>query len=189
MTTYSTIADSEIDPESPGTTTLFTKLRNNPLAIQEGDASAPKIVYAALDISASIQPSDVVSAVAGNKYAGGHLSEIKETGIISTYTKYFEFAVPRNGEYRVAFELANFSGGGGEVTYAKVYRNGSPVGSEKSEFDVSYAQKTEDISGWSAGDLLQIYIRNTNDPADDWGIKNVYIKESDPFSTMSKIMP
>jgi len=46
MTTYSTIADSEIDPESPGTTTLFGKLRNNPLAIQENDASAPTVAYA-----------------------------------------------------------------------------------------------------------------------------------------------
>jgi len=46
MTAYSTIADSEIDPESPGTTTLFGKLRNNPLAIQENDATAPEVVYA-----------------------------------------------------------------------------------------------------------------------------------------------
>jgi len=41
MTAYSAIADSEIDPESPGTTTLFGKLRNNPLAQFEKSSGAP----------------------------------------------------------------------------------------------------------------------------------------------------
>jgi hypothetical protein len=43
MTVYSAIVNSEIDADSPGTTGLFTKLRDNLLAIQEGDATAPKI--------------------------------------------------------------------------------------------------------------------------------------------------
>lgn len=59
MTAYAVIADSEIDPESPGTTGLFTKLRNNPLAIQEGDATAPKIVYAALNLNNDLTQSDL----------------------------------------------------------------------------------------------------------------------------------
>jgi hypothetical protein len=46
MTTYTAIPDSDIDPESPGTTTVFVRLRNNPLAIQENDPSAPDVVYA-----------------------------------------------------------------------------------------------------------------------------------------------
>ena len=46
MTTYTAIADSDVDPESPGTTTLFTRLRDNPLAIQENNASAPNVAYA-----------------------------------------------------------------------------------------------------------------------------------------------
>jgi len=43
LTTYSAITDSEVDPESPITTSLVTKLRDNPLAIQEGDSTAPKV--------------------------------------------------------------------------------------------------------------------------------------------------
>jgi len=43
MTAYSTIADSDIDPESPITTTLMNRLRDNPLAIAEGDATAPAL--------------------------------------------------------------------------------------------------------------------------------------------------
>lgn len=48
MTTYTTIPDSDIDPESPGTTTLFTRLRDNPIAITEGAIGAPQIVNAAI---------------------------------------------------------------------------------------------------------------------------------------------
>ena len=48
MTTYTAIADSEIDPESPGTTTLFTKLRDNPIAITEGASGAPQIQNGAI---------------------------------------------------------------------------------------------------------------------------------------------
>lgn len=48
MTTYTAIPDTDIDPESPVTVGLMTLLRDNPLAIQEGDATAPKIANAAL---------------------------------------------------------------------------------------------------------------------------------------------
>lgn len=46
--TYTPIADSEIDPESAGTSPLFYKLRDNPLAMAIGAAGAPKISPAAL---------------------------------------------------------------------------------------------------------------------------------------------
>lgn len=46
MTTYSAIANSEIAVGAPITNSLKTKERDNLLAIQENDASAPTIVYA-----------------------------------------------------------------------------------------------------------------------------------------------
>jgi len=48
MTAYNAIADSDIDPESPGTTTLFTRLRDNPIAITEGSSGAPNIQTAGI---------------------------------------------------------------------------------------------------------------------------------------------
>jgi hypothetical protein len=48
MTTYTAIPDSDIDPESPITTTLMTQMRDNPIAITEGAAGAPPIANAAL---------------------------------------------------------------------------------------------------------------------------------------------
>lgn len=48
MTAYTVIADSDIDPESPITTTLMTRLRDNPIAITEGASGAPAIASVAL---------------------------------------------------------------------------------------------------------------------------------------------
>lgn len=41
MTTYVAIADSDVDPESPITTTLMTRMRDNAIAIGEADSTAP----------------------------------------------------------------------------------------------------------------------------------------------------
>ena len=49
MTTYSAIAASEIDVDSPITTGLMTKIRDNPIAITEGASGAPKIQTASLE--------------------------------------------------------------------------------------------------------------------------------------------
>lgn len=55
MTTYTAIANAEIDAESPITTTLMTLLRDNPIAVSEGSAGAPKIQTAALDQTVSTE--------------------------------------------------------------------------------------------------------------------------------------
>lgn len=51
MTTYVAISSGEIDADSPITADLMSKLRDNPLAIAEGDASAPRVKAAALNTS------------------------------------------------------------------------------------------------------------------------------------------
>lgn len=48
MTTYTTIPDADIDQDSPVTQPLMTALRDNPIAIAEGAAGAPRIATAAL---------------------------------------------------------------------------------------------------------------------------------------------
>lgn len=42
MTTYTTIPDADIDQDSPVTQPLMTALRDNPIAIAEGDSSVPE---------------------------------------------------------------------------------------------------------------------------------------------------
>ena len=49
MTTYTAIPDADIDTDSPLTESLFTLIRDNPIAITEGSTGAPKIQTAALE--------------------------------------------------------------------------------------------------------------------------------------------
>lgn len=44
MTTYTAIPNSDVDEDSPLSTALMSALRDNVLAIQEGDVSAPSIL-------------------------------------------------------------------------------------------------------------------------------------------------
>lgn len=48
MTAYVSIPNSDVDPESPITTSLIIALRDNPTAITEGASGAPKIQTAAI---------------------------------------------------------------------------------------------------------------------------------------------
>jgi len=48
MVTWSNIPDGDIDPESPIDTPLMTALRDNPTAIAQGDANAPRVQRAAI---------------------------------------------------------------------------------------------------------------------------------------------
>ena len=75
MTTYNTVADSEIDPESPVLSSTQVKLRDNLLAIAEGDATAPKIQRPALDSAVVIRDKIQTATVslAGSIPTGGHV--------------------------------------------------------------------------------------------------------------------
>ena len=55
MADYTSIADSQIDPKAPVTSELMTALRDNPIAIAEGSAGAPKIAdsWQALETTSS----------------------------------------------------------------------------------------------------------------------------------------
>ena len=79
MTTYSAIASTEVDADSPVTATLFSKLANNPLALIEGDATAPDMQWAALQPALAAMVHDEIGALVlarvqtdtGTSYAPG----------------------------------------------------------------------------------------------------------------------
>lgn len=74
-----------------------------------------------------------------------------------TYTKRKEIIINRGGTLRVEFKTRGGTSYGG---YLKVYRNGVAVGTEFSSSGYpGYETVSEDISGWSAGDLVQCYLK------------------------------
>ena len=71
------------------------------------------------------------------------------------YTKYREIRLDKGGSLRISFDL--YCPGDGNDAHARIYRNGSAVGIARERTAVGWQTFTEDISGWSAGDLVQLY--------------------------------
>jgi len=69
MTGYNNILDTEIDADSPITTALLSRLRDNPIAVTEGAIGAPRVLAAALTpgmfTRQKIHPSQNQFGVAG----------------------------------------------------------------------------------------------------------------------------
>lgn len=76
----------------------------------------------------------------------------------TSYTKIIEIYIPGSGTLRIKFWLAV---SGAATGYGRIYRNGSAVGTERTLTTSVGTQYSEDISGWTAGDLLQIYSKTS----------------------------
>lgn len=124
------------------TSTKMTQLFDNFTAMGSGSSGAPKVSRSALELytSGSYQ---IISAVS----TGYTLS--------TTYAKIREALVPRGGTISVEFLFMCASGGA-----ARVYRNGSAVGTERILTGGSNGYNSyfvEAVGSWSVGDLLQVY--------------------------------
>jgi hypothetical protein len=78
-------------------------------------------------------------------------------------TKVAEFTLDKNGALRIKFDLKIGAGGAGSEAYAQIYRNGVAVGTrQQDDSSTNYVTFSEDISGWSNGDLVQLYSKTSN---------------------------
>jgi len=148
MTTYSTIADSEIDPESPYTTGLATKMRNNPIAITEGSSGAPKIQTAAM--------AEFTSNSISHKYAVAPLAVSAPDQ--ASYVKMYEVYMPRSGTVNVVFTLATSVGT--HTTFGRIRIGDVAVGTERSTTSLTPVEYKEDIAV-IAGQRLQLYMKQS----------------------------
>jgi hypothetical protein len=73
------------------------------------------------------------------------------------WVKAKEIRIYRPGTYRIQLDLAAY--GEALTAYGRVYRNGSPVGTERSTSESSWTTFSEDIEGWGQGDLIQLWYR------------------------------
>lgn len=77
---------------------------------------------------------------------------------LTSYVKVKEIRVARGGVLRIKFDLN--AGGSPQTVKGRIYRNGVPVGIEQTAGD-GYQTFSEDVPGWSSGDLCQLYVQNT----------------------------
>lgn len=100
--------------------------------------------------------SGITSYAAGDYLIAGP-SRFTNMNSVTTYTKIAELYLPRGGTLRIKFSLGNNDGG--VTAYGRIYRNGSAVGTERTTGASPLIDQSEDISGWAAGDLLQLYAK------------------------------
>ena len=71
MTTYTDIPNGDVDSDSPITTSLITKLRDNPIAITEGSSGAPQVQTAGIANDAVTAAKLASNAVVNASVASG----------------------------------------------------------------------------------------------------------------------
>lgn len=109
MTTYTTITNAEIDQDSPITQPLMTAMRDNPLAIAEGDTTAPGVMIEALKVSAG-------TTVRISNDGEQTITGTTETEVFTT-TRFFQ-----KGQFNLFFEYRHVYA---QTMTVRVYVNGS----------------------------------------------------------------
>ena len=102
----------------------------------------------------AVNPSKLSGYTAASTYLIISVDPEVQVGATS-YAKYREIRLDKGGSLRITFDL--YCAGSGNDAHARIYRNGSAVGTARERTAVGWQTFTEDISGWSAGDLVQLY--------------------------------
>lgn len=103
----------------------------------------------------------------------------------SALTKVKEIVIEAPGTYRIAFDLKEVTSGGASGAIAEVRRNGVLVGAQQEDNDTTYTNYSQDIGGWSTGDLCQLYIAHEGGPADSAAAQNFRIHGDYAFKSVN----
>ena len=95
-------------------------------------------------------------------------------------TKYKEVQVNASGILRIKFDLVDY--GAGSVS-AAIFRNGGQVGATRQVGNGVWTTFSEDISGWSAGDLCQLYTLSASN--NDGSFRNFRIYSGNTCSVVT----
>jgi len=178
--TYTTISSGQTDANSPLDTVLMDALRQNIQAVYEsvvGDVPTYTLSTAHNHNGVNSAPVNAPNSSAGTAIGGG-FSMDGTTGYISIginssgLAKAWEGVIIRSGGYR--FSIA--TGGAGSV---QVYRNSSAVGTLTNLNTTIGSTMSTDITDWTAGDLVQIYMRSSSSGA-QFRLQSVYISSDQP---------
>lgn len=159
MTTFTTIPNSSLEPGKPIRSIDGLALRDNPLAIIEGDATAPRIVGKAVK---RLQDMPVLTVTAADTYStqngDGALSLLNSTSSTS-YVVAFRYTIALyTGSIRLKAAHCYEEGYGGQSSYLALYKNNVLV-QEYSTTSTTFVQRTNDIS-CAPGDVFEWRIRS-----------------------------
>lgn len=174
-TNLKTRLNNALDPD--GSILSGTSFPSVPLTSQQFYRTDLGILY--IYTGSTWAPQSGNAASSGSNDAGPGMFRIEANFNASTtpnYTLAYEIIVPRAGTLTASWSQRGDGGSG--TSYVKIHRNGSAVGVEKTtNTSAVYATQTDTISGWSAGDLLQFYVKENGSGV---FIGNISILETSP---------
>lgn len=102
-------------------------------------------------------PADTVATIVSDVLRNSN--DGAKSSNVTSYTKVKEVKLNAPlGACRLKFDMKCPEA---HTVKAKVYKNGVPEGAEQTTASTSYVTKSEDFSGWTTNDLIQIYVRPT----------------------------
>ena len=134
--------------------------------------------------------SGLGSYTVGNTLLIGDSFEVKNAVVAPTWTLVGEVEIDRGGTLRIKFDLKIGAGGSGSEATGRIYRNGSPVGtSQTDDSSETYETHSEDIAGWTKGDLVQLYsITSNGSYSADTRNFEIYVADDEDYEDRKPIM-
>lgn len=152
-------ADTKLSKSIPGEIVVITEKitlsENDEVLIEDSENSNAK-KSAKLSNILGLVSSPFSSDVSAGDYV--NYDDLSTQSCTGTWTKRYEVKLSRGGEYRILIDLKR--GYISDPVSARVYKNGVAVGTTLtntySDSDWHY-DYSDDVSGFSSGDLLQVY--------------------------------
>lgn len=101
----------------------------------------------------------------------------------TTFTKRKEIKINKAGTLRIKFDGRSLANGASWQFRGYVARNGVQVGTLQVNPTTAYVTFSEDIGGWSAGDLVQLYVAaSISNTAVYWRNFRIYVDSTEAFT-------
>ena len=153
------------------------------LAIVNVDAAVTSITNSDIDDKRIIIQADIWEIVTSdNIELDSDWTEDTTTSISYVKATNKEFTIPSSVCYSAIELYFTWQMRHSDTTgssESRIYRNGVAVGVEKTRNTTSYATFSDTISGWSAGDLVQLYQKTSSGDTcyvDNFQVLGVYVK-------------
>ena len=166
MTAYTTLADATLAQDKPLTQSVARALRDNPLSIAEGDASAPKIQPAAMDTDSILVAGSVIIFAEGEDSTNVPEPYIGTTTAIASGVRYTTRVAIFKASGTVTIS-ADFDGSGGDSVDIYIIKNGSISVTKSIDANENFNQTIS----VSVGDRICMSIPREA-PLDYWYIKS-----------------
>ncbi|GAI44795.1 unnamed protein product, partial [marine sediment metagenome] len=137
----------------------------------DGDAQAKNLrLYAdqgPLPINIMGDTCSPLTFLAGQTYKAGDIvigsADTERNVAYYTWTKVKEIKIGGRGVLRTHFQIRGHYPE--TICHGRIYRNGVAVGTIQTKAGTGWGGWAEDIDGWSAGDLAQLYVYMTAGPS------------------------